>query len=254
MKKALFVMIISLATAAFVMAAVAETAVKVKPTPKPTPIGSAANVLDQKIQEKMDYIKNFGKGTGTVTKEINVQDLKKTKPVATPVSKEADDKWSTLSALNIVGGMFEGGLVGGGIGLIGYSQSMNRNIDPVINGAVIGTVSGGILGGILSIYEVQTKKDYASDDLGFDIGIYTVIGSALGGAGGVISWGKTDDLENVSEGAGWGIMIGATVGIIMGVIEAVVLPAEMRGRLYEGHAMNIQMMDDTPVVACALQF
>lgn len=152
-----------------------------------------------------------------------------------------------LAILNITGGIFEGAIIGSGCGLIGYAQLKNKSATPLINGAIVGAVTGAVLASSLSIFENFSKKYTASEDFGLNLIYYSFIGSLLGCAGGVISYGKTGDAENISEGIGYGIAIGSFCGLIMSFAE-VFGPEQLRQRKFEiqskNRALNIFFNDE----------
>lgn len=216
----------------------------------PAAYAATAGSINDAVEKKMREINASGK-TGPFVEEIKMKrgSRQETTTVAT---NDKSNYIGTLSALNIVGGIFEGGVLGTGIGLIGYSQSMNRDTKPLINGAIIGTVAGAVLGVTLSLVELGTQRHSASDDMGFDIAGGTIVGAALGSAGGIISWGKTKDLENISEGTGYGIAIGALCGMILGIVESFI-PENIRGgETIQGgsHAFIRQLDANTTVLSC----
>jgi hypothetical protein len=212
-----------------------------------------AGSIDAEVQKKMDMIKN-SKSTGPFVDEIK---FKKAAPQESPVAEATPTGYmGSLSALNIMGGIFEGGIVGAGCGLIGYSQTKNRDNHPLINGAVAGTISGASLAVILSLVELSSKRLSSSDDFGFDIIGGTFAGAALGAAGGTISYGKTTHTENISEGIGYGIAAGSAAGLIIGFIEFL-LPESVRGgpTVTGGtHAYIRQLDANTTVISCNINY
>jgi ABC-type Fe3+-siderophore transport system permease subunit len=209
--------------------------------------------INDAVDKKMKDINSSGK-TGPFVNEIKIN--KNAKTETAPAEESPKSGYiATLSALNIVGGIFEGGVVGTGCGLIGYSQSFNRDTKPLINGAIIGTASGATLAAVLSFVQLGTSRQSSSDDLGFDIIGGTLMGGLLGSAGGVISWGKTTDMENISEGTGYGIAIGSICGLIMGIVESL-LPEGLRGgqTIQGGSHAYIQQLDGTTIVSCNIQY
>jgi hypothetical protein len=218
----------------------------------PCIFAGVAGTIDQEVQKKMDAIKN-SKSTGPYVDEIK---FKKAVPEQAPVAEAAPSGYmGSLSALNIMGGVFEGGVIGTGCGLIGYSQTKNRDANPLINGAIAGTISGASMAVILSIVELSSKRLSSSDDFGFDIMGGLVMGGVLGAAGGTISYGKTTHSENISEGVGYGIAAGSIAGLIIGVVEFL-LPESVRGGPSIGgtHAYIMQLDADTTVISCNIKY
>lgn len=202
------------------------------------------NILDEKIKEKLQAIEKSDKKGKIFEREITKEEILK-RSGKTEEAKETKYKENVilnLAILNIVGGIFEGAAIGTGCGLIGYSQLKNKNIEPLINGAIYGSITGAVFGAALSLFQYGSEKYYASEDMGINLIIYSFTGGLLGLAGGVISYGKTKDTENLSEGIGYGISIGSFCGLIMGLIE-VFGPDKLRQRKFEseskGRAFNI---------------
>ncbi len=202
------------------------------------------NILDEKIKEKLQSIEKSDKKGKVFEREITKEEILK-KSGKIEESKETKYQINAmldLTILNIVAGIFEGAAIGTGCGLIGYSQLKNKDITPLINGAIAGGVSGAILGASLSLFQYGTGKYYSSEDMGLNLIIYSFTGGLLGLAGGIISYGKTKDTENLSEGIGYGIAIGSFCGLIMGFIETFG-SEKLRQRRFEseskGRAFNI---------------
>lgn len=188
--------------------------------------GTMGNI-NAEVERKMNEINKSGK-TGQNVQEIKFK-KRGVEPVGTATPPPAKAGYiATLSALNITAGIFEGGILGMTVGLIGYSQSMNRNIDPVIYGSVIGTVAGAVAAVGLSVAETITGRFYMSDDYGLNIFGGVIIGTTIGAAAGTINWQRTGHMENISEGAGYGAATGAMAGLVLAVIETV-LPENLRG-------------------------
>lgn len=202
------------------------------------------DILDEKIKEKLKAIEKSDKKGKIFEREITKEEILKRIGKAEEIkeTKYQENVMLNLAILNITGGIFEGAVIGTGCGLIGYSQLKNQNTQPLINGAVIGSIAGAVSGVTLSLYQNATEKYYASEDMGINLIIYSFIGSLLGLAGGVISYGKTGNTENLSEGIGYGIAIGSFSGIIMSLVE-VFGPEKLRQRKFEseskGRAFNI---------------
>jgi hypothetical protein len=213
--------------------------------------GSDLEIINKKVQERMDQIKKAGKPSAYVT-EIKIDKTKvgvqENKGPAIPAASEGSQA-GNLAALNIVGGLFEGSIIGAGCGLIGYSQTKNRDINPLINGSIAGAIAGSSLAAVLSMAEAGTKKYYASDDFGYNIIAWTLLGAAAGSGGGAISYSRTKNLENISEGAGYGCAAGALAGLTFGLIEFFV-PESQRGASNKGHAFNLNINADGFTLAC----
>jgi hypothetical protein len=213
------------------------------------------SIIQQKVQQELDQISRNGKSGQNVDKEIVIDKYgKKAKPeepvaVATPQGYDM----GSLAAMNIIGGLFEGGIIGASCGLIGYSKSMNTDVKPLVIGTVTGAFSGAGLGAVLSLVQTTTKRYSSSDDLGYDIAGGTVLGTVLGTAGGMISYGKTRHLENVSEGIGYGVAFGAGLGLALGVVESL-LPEYYRGSTDKLRAFNIYGTQSGTMLSCNLQF
>lgn len=194
------------------------------------------NLIDEKIKEKLQKIEKTDIKNKVFEKEIKKEDIKKTEVIEEKnISKE--NQMLNLAILNITGGIFEGAIIGSGCGLIGYAQLKNKSATPLINGAIVGVVTGAFLASSLSIFENFSKKYTASEDFGLNLIYYSFIGSLLGCAGGVISYGKTGDAENISEGIGYGIAIGSFCGLIMSFAE-VFGPEQLRQRKFERQSQN----------------
>lgn len=253
-KTPVLALILALTAANFSFSAV-STAVSATPVASPTIETSKMSIIQQKVQQELDQISRDGKAGQNVDKEIIVDKYgKKPKPeepaaVATPAGYDM----GTLAAMNVIGGLFEGGIVGASCGLIGYSKSMNSDVKPLVVGTVTGAFTGAGLGAVLSLVQTTTKRYSSSDDLGYDIAGGTVLGTVLGAAGGVISYGKTRHLENVSEGMGYGVAFGAGLGLTLGIIESL-LPEYYRGSTDKLRAINIYGTQGGTMLSCNLQF
>ncbi|HDQ26241.1 MAG TPA: hypothetical protein ENN43_05780 [bacterium] len=212
---------------------------------------ATATRIDDEVRRKMDEIEKSGKKGTPVEKEITIKrGAKKEEPVTSGVRESAYIQ--TLAALNITGGIIEGGMIGAACGLIGYSQSMNRDVNSLTTGAIIGSSVGAGLGAILSIIQANTQRYSASNDFGYNLLGGLFIGSVFGAAGGAISYGRTKDLENVSEGIGYGAAIGSSLGFILAFVE-MMLPEELRSRA-SGHAFNIRGTADRAVLVYEKRF
>jgi hypothetical protein len=232
----------------------ADTA-KASSTPAPELTPSKMSIIQQKVQAEMDRINKSGKGGQNVDKEIVVDKYKKktTEKPAEDTSNTPKFDMVTLSELNIFGGMFEGGLIGTTIGLVGYSKSMNTDRRSLVTGALIGTFSGAGIAAGLSLYQSISQRYSSSDDYGYDLIGGTMVGAFLGMGGGFISYGKTRHLENVSEGIGWGVLFGACLGLTLGTIETVI-PEEYRGISGKLRAFNIEQQGSATVLSCNFKY
>ena len=227
-------------------------------TPAPAHAKTADKMteIQKKIQDKLDAITKGGKSDQTTEKEIIIDRYKKKTTVPGSVTDTViatGYDMGTLASMNIIGGLFEGGIIGAGCGLIGYSKNMNRDTKPLVTGTIIGMFTGMALGAGLSLYQTTSSRYSASDDYGYDLAGGTIIGILLGTAGGLISYGKTRRLENVSEGIGYGVALGAGIGLLLGSIETFI-PEQYRGMTGKLRAMNIQYMDGGTVLSCNLGF
>jgi ABC-type Fe3+-siderophore transport system permease subunit len=213
--------------------------------------GSTVDIINEKVQEKLDAIKKAGDKGGAFVEEIKIDKskAKQQEQAAEPVNYEMGN----LAAMNIVGGFFEGAIAGAGCGLIGYGQTKNMDINPLVNGAIIGAVSGAVLASVLSIAQVQTKKYYASDDYGINTAVWTLLGSAIGASGGALSYASTKQTEKITEGAGYGAAIGALSGIILSTVEFF-MPENLRGKVYKGHALRQIPVSDGFAMAITAEY
>lgn len=221
-----------------------------------TPTANKMNEIERKIQEKLDAIQKGGKSDKTTETEITIDRYKKKTPTPEPTPETAAPGGydiGTLTSMNIIGGLFEGGIIGAGSGLLWYSKGGNRDTRPLVTGTIIGMFSGMALGACLSLYQTTSKRYSASDDYGYDLGGGTIVGVLMGAAGGFISYGRTGDLENVSEGIGYGVIVGAAMGLILGTVETFI-PEQYRGMTGKLRALNIQDMDGSTVVSCNMSF
>lgn len=255
MKKiSLLTVIMALIAVSFARGAVSNSAAS-SPAASTTPQTSDMSIIKQKVQNELDRINKHGQSGQNVEQEITIDKYgKKAKPeepvvVATPVGYDA----GTLAAMNIIGGLFEGGIIGAGTGLIGYSGSMNTDVRSLVTGTVAGAFTGAGLGAVLSLLQTTNHRYSSSDDLGYDIAGGTVIGTILGAAGGVISYGKTRHLENISQGMGYGVAAGAVCGLTLGIIESL-LPEYYRGETEKIRAMNIYETGSTTMLSCNFGF
>jgi len=214
--------------------------------------GSTVDIINEKVQEKLDAIKKAGDKGGAFVEEIKI-DKSKAKKTAEEPKEPVNYEMGNLAAMNIVGGFFEGAVAGAGCGLIGYGQTKNRDINPLVNGAIIGAVSGAVLASALSIAEMQTKKYYASDDYGINTAVWTVLGSAIGASGGALSYASTKQTEKITEGAGYGAAIGALSGIILSTVEFF-MPENLRGKVFKGHAIRQIPVNDGFAMAFTAEY
>ena len=103
----------------------------------------------------------------------------------------------------------------------------------------------------LSVAETITGRYSMSDDYGYDIFGGMLVGVAVGGAAGAINWQRTGHLENVSEGMGYGAVIGALGGLATAIGETF-LPESLRGGggTYDtgSHALLLQPYSGTTVL------
>ncbi len=196
--------------------------------------------IDSEVEKKMEQIKNSGK-TGPFVEEIKIKKGVKKEEVKTEIIPEKSGYIGVLSSLNIVAGIFEGAIIGAGCGLIGYAQLDNRNSSPLVNGAIIGAGTGAALASVLSLVQLNTRKYIASDDFGLNLMGGAVLGGLLGAAGGAISFGHTNRMEDVTMGIGYGVVFGSISGLIIAIIEFI-LPEDLRGGAGYGgsdRAMNV---------------
>jgi hypothetical protein len=183
--------------------------------------------INDDVEKMMRQINSSGK-TGQNVQEIKFK-RKTNEPAAAATETPVKIGFiGTLSALNITAGIFEGGILGMTVGLVGYSQSLNRNINPVIYGSVIGTITGAVAAAGLSVAETITGRYSMSDDYGLDIFGGMLVGVAIGSAAGVLNWQRTGHMENVSEGAGYGVTVGALGGLAVAIAETF-MPESLRG-------------------------
>jgi hypothetical protein len=196
--------------------------------------------IDLEVEKKMEQIRNSGK-TGPFVEEIKIKKGVKKEEVKTEIIAEKSGYIGVLSTLNIVAGIFEGAIIGAGCGLIGYAQLDNRNSTPLVNGAIIGAGTGAALASALSLVQLNNRRYIASDDFGLDLIGGAVLGGLLGAAGGAISFGHTNRMEDVTLGVGYGVVFGSVSGLILGIVEFF-LPEDLRGGAGYGgseRAMNI---------------
>lgn len=224
-----------------------------------TPLFSIAadskyGTIKEEIQKKMDAIKKGGKTGETVKEEIKIDRYAPKEPSKTPVASATDkEQQATLTLMNVTAGIFQGAIAGTGVGMIEYSKNMNTRPMALINGAIIGSISGAGLAYGMSVIQLITKKEYISDDYGYGLLGGMGIGALIGGAGGFISYAKTDDLENVSEGMGWGIAVGSLFGLAIATVEFF-LPEEMRAVGGSKHAWHLEMQGDRLMAAVSLEY
>jgi len=191
----------------------------------------------------------------------NVQPIVQDKPTGLTLEKKYEkvrlskDDPGTLIALNAVGGIFEGAIVGLSCGSLGYAKDYhNADIRPIINGTFIGIGSGVIGSTILSIVELNTDKYYFSSDYGIDTLGGCVIGGIMGTCGGVISYIKTKSTDNILEGVGYGATIGTALGFVTAVVE-MVIPSQYRGvEIKENHALNIEVTPDSTLLTYTIKY
>ena len=215
---------------------------------------SKYGTIKEEIQKKMDAIKKGGKTGENVKEEIKIDRYAPKQPAKTPTPSPTDrEQQATLTLMNVTAGIFQGAIAGTGVGMIEYSKNMNTRPMALINGAIIGSLSGAGLAYGMSIVQLITKKEYISDDFGYGLLGGMGIGAIIGSAGGFISYAKTDDLENVSEGIGWGIAFGSLFGLAVATVEFF-LPAEMRAIGGSKHAWHLEIQGDAVMAAVSLEY
>jgi len=206
--------------------------------------------IQDEVQKKMDAIRNSGK-KGPMVEEIKIDKgyYKRKTPAKeeTPASTEIPANYmGTLSAMNVVAGVFEGGLIGTAVGLIGYGQTRNIDRQPLISGAIAGVISGATIAVGLSFLELATGRESASQDFAYDILGGTGVGAFIGLGGGMVAYWNSGISEDMTTGIGMGAAIGATAGLIVAVIEFL-LPEKYRGGGLspdgKSHALNINVRD-----------
>jgi hypothetical protein len=200
--------------------------------------------INTEVEKKMEQIRNSGK-KGPFVEEIKIKKGVKKEEINTEIIPEKSGYIGVLSTLNIIGGIFEGAIIGAGCGLIGYAQLDNRDANPLINGAIIGAGTGFALSSVLSLVQLNSKKYIASDDFGLNLIGGAILGGMLGAAGGAISFGNTDRMEDVTLGIGYGTAIGSAAGFILAIVEYF-LPENIRGGAGyggSGRAMNVILND-----------
>lgn len=211
--------------------------------------------IDSEVEKKMEQIRNSGK-TGPFVEEIKIKKGVKKEGVKTEIIPEKSGYIGVLSTLNIVAGIFEGVIIGAGCGLIGYAQLDNRDSTPLVNGAIIGAGTGAALASVLSLVQLNNRKYIASDDFGLNLMGGAIIGGLLGAAGGAISFGHTNSMEDVTQGIGYGVVFGSISGFILAVIEFI-LPEDLRGGAGYGgseRATNIILDKEYAMLGYNLKF
>ncbi len=230
MKKKLFIIVIAIF---WVLSLFAES-------------GGTVDEINRLVREKMEVIKKSGSSLPNV-KELP---MKKGSAVSSQVSVIDSQKQFNMKELamtNITGGIFEGGIIGAGCGLIGYAQTGNRDINPLINGAVAGTVSGALLASVLSIVQANTEKYYSSDDYGINLIQWVTAGAAAGAATGYFTYSSLKKTEVITENTGYGIAGGAFIGMVFATVEFFV-PSELRGRIGSGRAFITPLNNEYKLV------
>jgi hypothetical protein len=183
--------------------------------------------IDSEVEKKMEQIRNSGK-TGPFVEEIKIKKGVKKEEVKAEIVQDKSRYIGVLSTLNIVGGIFEGSIIGAGCSLIGYAQLNNRDATPLVNGAIIGAGTGAALASVLSLVQLNNRRYSASDDFGLNLIGGAILGGMLGAAGGAISFGHTNRMEDVTQGIGYGVVFGTISGLILAVVE-LILPEDLRG-------------------------
>ncbi|MCX8093633.1 MAG: hypothetical protein N3E50_05650, partial [Candidatus Goldbacteria bacterium] len=110
--------------------------------------------IDSEVEKKMEQIRNAGK-TGPFVEEIKIKKGAKKEEIKIDTVPEKSGYIGVLATLNIVGGIFEGAIIGAGCGLIGYAQLDNRDSSPLVNGAIIGAGTGAALASVLSLVQLN---------------------------------------------------------------------------------------------------
>jgi hypothetical protein len=129
---------------------------------------------------------------------------------------------------NTFAGMAVGALIGAGGGAIPYAVE-RKSQDPtsVILGAVYGAVGGAVALGLpLSAYEVASDKPGAGITVLYNTLGFAVLGGAVGGGAGMISYRRkvTYDQRSAEDflgAAAAGVCGGAIVGFGVGIVEGV---------------------------------
>lgn len=125
-------------------------------------------------------------------------------------------------------GMMTGALVGAAAGAWPYaSDRKNQDPTPVIMDTIYGAVAGAIgLSTPCAAYEVASDKPGAAKRILFNTFGFSLIGGAVGGLGGTISYRSKVGVDDASGedflgAAAGGVMIGAIVGLAVGLADGV---------------------------------
>ncbi len=125
-------------------------------------------------------------------------------------------------------GMFAGSLIGAAAGALPYAtERKSQDPNSVIMGAVYGAVAGAVgLGTPCAAYEVGSDKEGSGTTILYNTFGFAVIGGAVGGMGGVISYRRKigyDDqsAEDFLGAAAAGVLVGGILGLGVGFFEGV---------------------------------
>jgi hypothetical protein len=128
----------------------------------------------------------------------------------------------------IFAGLFTGALVGAAAGAWPYaSDRKNQDPEPVIMDTIYGAVAGAVgLSTPCAAYEVASDKPGAAKRIIFNTFGFAVMGGVIGALGGSISYRNkvgVDDssAEDFLGAAAGGVMVGALVGLGVGIADGV---------------------------------
>ncbi len=152
-----------------------------------------------------------------------------------------------ILANNILGGAAAGTLVGFSAGLLAYGQDNNYHADYLLTGAVYGFLGGALLGGGVAMYEIGTGRS----DTGFTLSEYlaggTSIGALMGFVVATIPFMRDKDPEDFTIGIGLGGLIGASLGLVVALVDINARNAE-GDTLLSGQMGILDMSSELPAL------
>jgi len=143
-------------------------------------------------------------------------------------------------------GLFTGALIGAAAGALPYaSERKSQDPNPVIMDTIYGAVLGAVgLSTPCAAYEVAADKPGAAKRILFNTFGFAVMGGAVGGLAGTISYRNkvgVDDssAEDFLGAAAGGVLAGAILGLGIGVVDGVFYEAP--GRRVPGRGIHASL-------------
>ncbi len=124
-----------------------------------------------------------------------------------------------IIANNLLGGAGAGAVAGFAAGMLAYGMDKNYHSEYLVNGAVYGFLGGAVLGGGVAAYEISMNKPTSGLTVPGYVAGGTGIGALLGVVAAVIPYNRDKTPEDFTIGLGLGGVVGAALGMTVGVID-----------------------------------